>query len=103
MTGLALTLIAHEQDAGYQVVFSWCTAHTHHRLQPLVLLLTQSHGITVVRGSHARTPFLQVFFLPTPFFSRRMIGVTLFSPQNRTPKGESRALDGDRDCSLSPS
>src|SRR5260221_7321424 len=39
----ALTLIAHQEDSGHQIVLGWCTAHVDHRFQPLVLLLTQFH------------------------------------------------------------
>jgi len=38
--GFALSLVTHQQHAGYQVVFGWSTTHMHHRLQPSALLLT---------------------------------------------------------------
>jgi hypothetical protein len=40
VAGFALSLIAHQQHAGYHVVFGWSTTHMHHRLQPSALLLT---------------------------------------------------------------
>jgi hypothetical protein len=49
----ALTLIAQQKNSGHQIVLGWCTAHTHHRLQKLSLLLTQSYWILVVIRSHS--------------------------------------------------
>ncbi|SRR5258706_425281 len=48
VTGFALMLIAHEQNACHQIVPGWSTAHAYHRLQPSVLLLT---GVSQDNGS----------------------------------------------------
>jgi len=56
VTGFTLTLIAQQQLTCYQIVLGWSPAGVHHRLQKPSLLLTQSHGITVVIDSHACAP-----------------------------------------------
>jgi len=56
VTGFALTLIAHQQDARHQVVLGRSTARALHRFQPETLLLAQSHRIVVVIRAHACTP-----------------------------------------------
>jgi hypothetical protein len=57
VAGVAFLLITHQQNAGYQIVLGWSPARVDHHLQPWTLLLTQSHGIAVVRGSHVCTPY----------------------------------------------
>ena len=52
VTGVPLTLIAHQEHSGDEIVFGRCPTHLPHRFQKMALLLTRAYWIGVVMGSH---------------------------------------------------
>jgi hypothetical protein len=52
VTGMPLTLIAHQEHSGDEILFGRCPTHLPHRFQKMTLLLTQAYRIGVVMGSH---------------------------------------------------
>jgi hypothetical protein len=58
VTGVPLTLIAHQEHSGDEIMFGRCPTPPPHRFQKMALLLTQAYRIGVVMGSHTLTPYM---------------------------------------------